>query len=98
MVDDEMHARSIGYGAMLMESLVGVTALIAASSLFPADYFQINMKPEAFAVLTAKMDLGSSHLGELSALVGERLAGRTGGGVSLAAGITQIFGGIPGLA
>jgi carbon starvation protein len=98
MVDDEMHARSIGYGAMLMESLVGVTALIAASSLFPADYFQINMKPEAFAALTAKMDLGSSHLGELSALVGERLAGRTGGGVSLAAGITQIFGGIPGLA
>src|SRR5262249_52451434 len=98
MVSDETHARAIGYGAMLMESLVGVTALIAASSLFPADYFEINLKPEAFAALVAKMDLGASHLGELSALVGEKLAGRTGGGVSLAAGITQIFENVPGLA
>lgn len=92
MIDREGQARAIGYGAMLMESLVGVTALVAACALHPADYYQINMKPEAFAVLAAKMDLGVGNLSELSALVGEvRLAGRTGGGVSLAVGITQIF-------
>ncbi|MEO6324738.1 MAG: carbon starvation CstA family protein [Thermoanaerobaculia bacterium] len=98
MIERESQARAIGYGAMLMESLVGVTALIAACSMFPADYFQINMKPEAFAALAQKMNLGASHLSELAALVGEpRLAGRTGGGVSLAVGITQIYGDVPAL-
>src|SRR4030095_11161532 len=47
----ESHARPIGYGAMLLESFVGVMALIAASSLFPGDYFAINVAPEKFALL-----------------------------------------------
>lgn len=98
MIDKETQARSIGYGAMIMESLVGVTALIAACSLQSADYFQINMSPAAFSALAAKMNLDGTHLSELAALVGEaRLAGRTGGGVSLAVGIAQILGGLPGL-
>lgn len=98
MIDRESSIRPIGYGAMLMESLVGVTALIAASSLFPADYYQINLTPAAFADLMGKLKLEGGHLGELARLVGEpRLEGRTGGGVSLAVGIAQIFGGIPGL-
>jgi len=93
MVDKESHACSIGYGAMLMESLVGVTALVAACSLIPTDYFEINLKPEAFVALSAKMHLELGRLAELTRLVGEdHLAGRTGGGVSLAAGIAQIFG------
>jgi carbon starvation protein len=97
MLDKETHARAIGYGAMLMESLVGVTALVAASSLFPADYFRINLSTQAFEALAAKMNLDGGHLSELAALVGEpRLAGRTGGGVSLAVGIAQIFGDLPG--
>ena len=33
----------IGYGAMLIEGLVGVIALIAATSLHPGDYFAINV-------------------------------------------------------
>ena len=93
MIDRESEARAIGYGAMLMESVVGITALVAASSLCPGDYFQINLRPEAFAELARRTGLEQCHLSDLAALVGEpRLAGRTGGGVSLAAGIAEIFG------
>src|SRR5205814_5324576 len=42
MIAKETDARMIGYGAMLMEGVVGVVALIAATSLFPGDYFAIN--------------------------------------------------------
>lgn len=98
MVDRERQCRDIGYGAMVMESLVGVTALIAACSLMPTDYFQINLSPAQFAKLAQSMNLQQGHLSEFAALVGEQqLAGRTGGGVSLAVGIAQIFGGFPGM-
>src|SRR5207253_6065782 len=42
MIERETDARMIGYGGMLMEGGVGVVALIAATSLFPGDYFAIN--------------------------------------------------------
>src|SRR5205809_7841218 len=42
MIAKETDARMIGYGAMLMEGVVGIVALIAATSLFPGDYFAIN--------------------------------------------------------
>ncbi len=45
MINKETDARAIGYGAMLMEGLVGITALLAASALPPADYFAINTDP-----------------------------------------------------
>src|SRR5438094_314221 len=38
----EGHARLIGYGAMLMESFVGVMAMVAACALHPGVYFAIN--------------------------------------------------------
>ncbi|MGL6075635.1 MAG: carbon starvation CstA family protein [Fimbriiglobus sp.] len=43
MVSRESHIRTIGYGAMLMECLVAVTALIAASCLPPDLYYDINV-------------------------------------------------------
>ena len=43
MVEKESHIRGIGYGAMLIESLVGVTALIAAAALPPQLYYDINV-------------------------------------------------------
>lgn len=43
MIDKESHIRPIGYGAMLMESIVGVTALIAAASLPSELYYDINI-------------------------------------------------------
>ncbi len=43
MIDKESHIRPIGYGAMLMEGLVGMVALLAAASM-PADlYYDINV-------------------------------------------------------
>ncbi len=99
MIDKETHARAIGYGAMLCESIVGVMALIAASAMFPHDYFQINVPVEAFAKIDANlraMGFNESNLEALTKAVGEeRLAGRTGGAVSLAVGMAQIFSRIP---
>jgi len=93
MIDKESHARFIGYGAMLMEGVVGIVALVAASSLSQGDYFAINAPPDKFATLGLSMD----HLPELSQQIGERLQGRAGGAVSLAVGMSQIFAGLPGL-
>ncbi|MCI0690516.1 carbon starvation protein A [candidate division KSB1 bacterium] len=93
MIDKETHARPIGYGAMLIESLVGVTALIAATALHPADYFAINVPIEKFA----NLGLSVVNLPELEQQVGEAVAGRTGGAVSLAVGMAQIFTALPGM-
>lgn len=91
LIDKESDARIIGYGAMLMEGLVGVVALIAACALYPSDYFAINLSPEKFASL----GLVPVNLDELSREVGEVVAGRPGGAVSLAVGFAQIFSGLP---
>jgi carbon starvation protein len=91
MVNKETDARMIGYGAMLCEGLVAVLALIAATSMEPGDYFAINTTPDVFA----KLGLQTVHLEHMSREVGEELAGRTGGAVSLAIGMAQIFSGLP---
>ena len=93
MLDKESDARFIGYGAMVCESLVGVLALIAACSLNPGDYFAINCPPEVFA----RLGLSTVNLDTFSREVGEKLAGRSGGAVSLAVGMAKIFRGIPGM-
>lgn len=93
MLDKETDARFIGYGAMIAESLVGVLALIAACSMYPGDYFAINTTPEIFS----KLSLTTVNLDMFSREVGEKLAGRTGGAVSLAVGMAQIFRGLPGM-
>ncbi|HEY3500644.1 MAG TPA: carbon starvation protein A [Polyangiaceae bacterium] len=46
MIDKESHCRPIGYGAMLLEGLVGITALIAACVMPPEDYVAINTDPK----------------------------------------------------
>jgi carbon starvation protein len=93
MVDKETDTRFIGYGAMVAESLVGVLALIAATSMHPGDYFAINTTADTFS----KLGLHTVNLDLFSREVGEKLAGRTGGAVSLAVGMAQIFKGLPGM-
>ncbi|HKV40358.1 MAG TPA: carbon starvation CstA family protein, partial [Blastocatellia bacterium] len=109
MISKESHARMIGYGGMLTEGLVGVVALIAATSLLPGDYFSINIDQSNATNKAAYMQFVDTHSGEgfdlheqkldeLTKQTGEKnLRGRTGGAVTLAVGIAQIFSGLPGL-
>ena len=93
MINRESDIRPIGYGAMLIEGLVGVMALIAASAMFPGDYFAINTSAATFA----NLGMPVVNLPELESQVGETVAGRPGGAVSLAVGIAQIFTALPGM-
>jgi carbon starvation protein len=93
MVSRESDIKTIGFTAMLIEGFIGILALIAACSLFPADYFAINVPPGVFE----KLGFSVVNLHGLSAEVGENLVGRTGGAVSLAVGMAQIFTAVPGM-
>lgn len=93
MVSKESDIRVIGFGAMLIEGFIAILALVAACSLFPGDYFAINVSPQVFETL----GLNTVNLDQLSKEVGENLVGRTGGAVSLAVGMAQIFTSIPGM-
>jgi carbon starvation protein len=100
MLMREGHIKSIAVGAMLVEGLVSILALIAAASLFPLDYFMINVPVDKLQGILPQlhaMGFTTSDLPNLSAQVGEKIAGRTGGAVSLAVGMAQIFSSIPGL-
>ena len=100
MIMKESHIKSIAAGSMLVEAMVSILALIAASSLFPLDYFAINVPAEKFAAILPKLhEMGfiDSNITQLSAEVGEKIVGRTGGAVSLGVGMAQIFSAIPGL-
>jgi carbon starvation protein len=105
MVDKETDIRLIGYGAMLVEGLVGVVAIIAACTLSPSDYYGIQIpldKQAAYAERVEKISLVQGHLGHTEVVdtlaiteqkVGENLRGRTGGAVTLAVGMSNIFAG-----
>jgi carbon starvation protein len=97
----EGHARLVGYGAMLMESFVGIMAMVAACALTPGVYFAIN-SPAGIVGSTAEaaaatisswgfaVDATTMHA--LAQQVGEKtLLNRTGGAPSLAVGMAQIF-------
>ncbi len=81
----------VGMGAMLVECVVGIMALIAATALHPADYFAINSTPAVFQ----KLGMDVVNLPQLSQEIGLNLEGRTGGAVTLAVGMTYIFTKIP---
>jgi carbon starvation protein len=92
----EGYARPVGYGAMCLESLVAIMALIAACTLQPGVYLSMNMggAPEAtvaqatawgYPVTTAEMQQLAEQSGE------KTLFARTGGAATLAVGMSQIF-------
>ncbi|HUI74489.1 MAG TPA: carbon starvation CstA family protein [Candidatus Acidoferrum sp.] len=101
MILRESHARPIGYGAMLMESFVGVMAMVAACSMTPGVFFAINSPasivgatPEAAASTISGwgFPLSAGTMTGLAHAVGEHtLLNRAGGAPSLAVGMAQIF-------
>jgi carbon starvation protein len=100
MVMKESHIKPIAVGSMLTEGAISIMALIAATSLLPLDYFQINVPVDKLQAILPKlheMGFTESNLDQLSASVGEKIAGRTGGAVSLGVGMAYIFSSIPGM-
>jgi carbon starvation protein len=102
MINRESDIRPIGYGAMLIEGLVGVVALIAAASLPPELYYDINVGQDKVSLYQAKLDRLYEQLGEKDlehlrldqvekAVGNEALRGRTGGAVTLAVGMSFIL-------
>jgi carbon starvation protein len=101
MIQREGHARFIGYGAMLLESFVGVMAMVAACAMSPGVYFAINSPssivgatPEAAAQTISSWGypLTATTMTSLAHSVGEQtLLNRAGGAPSLAVGMAQIF-------
>lgn len=97
----ESDIRIVGYGAMVVEMLVGVLALIAACAMEPGEYFAINMRGEP-AVVTAQVTaLGFpvtvDEMEALAASVGEKnMVGRTGGAPTFAVGMAHMFAGVLG--
>ncbi len=99
----ESDARLVGYGSMLMESFVGVMAMVAACALEPGVYFAIN-SPAGIVGATAEQaaatisgwgfPLEPTTMHQLARSVGEEtLLNRTGGAPSLAVGMAHIFSG-----
>jgi carbon starvation protein len=110
MINKERDALPIGYGAMLTEGVVSVMALIAACSLHPGDYFAINcpQSTETNKAAYVQMidtqaskqnwDIKPVEIEQLTKDTGEKtLVGRTGGAVTLAVGMSNVVGHIPGM-
>jgi len=103
MILRESHARFIGYGAMLLESFVGVMAMVAACAMPPGVYFAINSPPSvvgnagdaaASTISGWGYPLQAQTMTDLAHKVGEiTLWNRAGGAPSLAVGMAQIFSG-----
>ncbi len=101
MIRREANARFIGYGAMLLESFVGVMAMVAACAMTPGVYFAINSPativgatPEAASQTISNWGypLSAATMTGLAHAVGEQtLLNRAGGAPSLAVGMAQIF-------
>jgi carbon starvation protein len=101
MLDSEINARLIGYGAMLMESFVAIMALVAATTLEPGLYFALNSPtavigttPEsaAAAISSWGFSVTPDMLKQAAVDVGEStILSRTGGAPTLAVGMAEIL-------
>lgn len=101
LLDNEVNARYIGYGGMLMESFVAIMAMVAASVIEPGVYFAMN-SPAAvvgadvvsvaqtvsswgFTITPEQLEATARDIGEHTILA------RAGGAPTLAVGIAQIL-------
>ena len=103
LVTRERYARHVGYGAMCLESLVAIMAMVAACTLEPGVYLGMNIKgpgatveeraiSTAARVNAAGFKVTTQEMDALAKAVGEdTLFGRTGGAATLAVGMARIF-------
>ncbi|EXB85136.1 carbon starvation CstA family protein [Acinetobacter baumannii 299505] len=101
LVDNEVNIRMIGYGGMLMESFVGIMAMICATVLDPGVYFAINapaavlgttVESAAEAVRNLGFVVTPEMLTVLAQEVGESsILSRTGGAPTFAIGMAHII-------
>ncbi len=101
LISNERDVRLIGYGSMALESLVAITALIAAALLDPGVYFAINSPAgivgstaaEAVATINSwGFPVTVEQMQALATEVGEStLFARTGGAPSLAVGMASLL-------
>ena len=101
LIRRETEARTVGYGAMLCESMVAIMAMIAACVLQPGVYFAINSPAgivgQAAENATATISgwgfpVTAADMHTLALAVGEQtLLNRTGGAPAFAVGMANIF-------
>nr|WP_295079050.1 carbon starvation CstA family protein [uncultured Roseateles sp.] len=101
MLENETHARFIGYGGMLAESFVAVMALVAASCIEPGIYFAMNspaalvgsdVNAVAQTLSTWGFVITPEMLTQTAKDVGEStILARTGGAPTLAVGMAHIL-------
>jgi len=101
MLENETHARFIGYGGMLAESFVAVMALVAASCIQPGVYFAMNspaalvgsnVDAVAQTLSTWGFVVTPEMLTQTAADVGEKtILARAGGAPTLAVGMAHIL-------
>ncbi|WP_433694296.1 carbon starvation CstA family protein [Herbaspirillum seropedicae] len=106
LLENEKHARFIGYGAMLMESFVAIMALIAASCIEPGIYFAMNSPAALIGTTPGNVAQVISQWGfhitpemltHTAQAVGEHtIISRAGGAPTLAVGMAQILSGVTG--
>ncbi len=100
----EKDIRLIGYGAMVVEMLVALMAIIAACALQPGEYFAINspIDPNNAAAVTAQIEKINSYgpeyaiteaqMAKLASDLGEpHMIGKVGGAPTFAVGMAQMF-------
>jgi carbon starvation protein len=101
MIENETHARFIGYGAMLMESFVAIMALVAASTIEPGIYFAMNSPAALIGTTAESAATAISQWGfyvtpemllQTAKDVGEHsIISRAGGAPTLAVGMAHIL-------
>jgi len=106
MIENETQIRFIGYGGMLMESLVAIMAMIAATVIHPGVYFAMNSSAAligsdpvhaAQVISSWGFAVTPDMLTQVAHQVGETtIMSRTGGAPTLAVGMAAILSGFLG--
>lgn len=101
MLENESHARLIGYGGMLMESFVAIMALVSACVIDPGIYYAMNSPaavigttPEAAAAVINGWGFAITPdmLMQVTRDIGEKtILSRAGGAPTLAVGMAHIL-------